>query len=153
MPEITPGVLRDHILEVAAYGDGTPPLTWTRVYGLTEFTPPVFDKNQEDDSSYDSAGFGSVIGTGLSWSSEGSVKVPRASLTADPGQVILKAAGESLLEDGFVHVRFSNAETPTTGRTGIADAKWTVNGGPHTDLTTASFELAGRGGLATVTIP
>jgi hypothetical protein len=152
MTEITPGVLRDWQLEVAAYADGVEPTTWTRVGGLTEFTPPVYEKNQEDDSSYDSDGDGSVIGTGRSWKIEGTVKVARASLTQDPGQVIIKTAGESLLEDGFVHVRIVNVTKPTEGRTGIADATYTPNGGPHTDLTTAGFELVGRGSLAPVTI-
>lgn len=152
MTEITPGVLRDWQLEVAPYIDGDDPTTWTRVGGLTDFTPPVYDKNQEDDSSFDSNGDGSVIGTGRAWKIEGEFKVARASLTADPGQVIIKEAGESLLEEGFIHVRVVNTTKPTEGRTGIADAKYTPNGGAHTDLTTAGFELTGRGSLADVTI-
>jgi len=150
--EITPGVLRDWQLEVAAYTDGAEPTAWTRVGGLTEFTPPVYEKNQEDDSSWDGNGDGSMIGTGRSWKTEGTVKVARKGLTTDPGQAILEAAGENILEEGFVHVRVINTQEPTKGRVGIADATWTPNGGPHTDTTKAGFSLAGRGSLAPVTI-
>lgn len=150
--EITPGVLRDWKLEVAAYLDGTDPTTWTPVLGITEFTPPAIEKNLEDDSSFDSDGWSSQFATGLGWKVEGTVKRARASLTEDPGQAILRAAGNGLAEDGFVHVRIINREQPTAARVGIADASFTENGGPHTDITSAAFALAGRGALEDVTI-
>ena len=152
MAEITPGTVGDWKLEVAAYGDGTAPTTWTPVLGVTEFTPPAVEKNLEDDSSFDSDGWGSQIATGLSWTAEGTVKLPRASLTADPGQEILRTAGNGLAEDGLVHVRITDRTKPTAGRTGVADASFTDNGGPRTDIKTAAFSLAGRGALADVTI-
>jgi hypothetical protein len=152
MTEITPGTVGDWKLEVAAYTDGAEPTTWTVVKGLTEFTPPAVEKNLEDDSSFDSDGWGSQFATGLSWTAEGTVKRARASLTADPGQEILRAAGNAIAEDGLVHVRITDRTKPTAGRTGIADATFTDNGGPRTDLTTAAFSLAGRGGLTGVTI-
>jgi hypothetical protein len=152
MAEIISGVVRDWLLEVAAYTTGAEPTTWTPVRGITEFTPPAIEKNLEDDSSFDSDGWASEIATGLGWKSEGTVKRARASLTEDAGQAILRAAGSGLLEDGLVHVRFTNREKPTSGRTGVADASFTEEGGAHTDLTTASFALSGRGALADVTI-
>jgi hypothetical protein len=152
MAEITPGTLGDWKLEVAAYVDGTAPTTWTPVLGMTEFTPPAVEKNLEDDSSFDSDGWGSQVATGLAWKIEGTVKQARASLTEDPGQAILRAAGNGLAEDGFVHVRVSNRTAPTKARTGVADAAFTANGGPRTDLTTAAFTLEGRGALTDVTI-
>ena len=152
MTEIISGVIGDYQLEVAAYTDGTDPTAWTRVRGITEFTPPTVEKNLEDDSSFDSDGWGSQIATGLGWTAEGTVKLPRASLTPDPGQEILRAAGIGLAEAGLVHVRIINRTTPTDGQTGIADASFTVNGGPRTDLTTAGFTLSGRGALEDVTI-
>lgn len=153
MAEITPGTVGDWKLEVAAYVDGTAPTSWTTVLGLTEFTPPAVEKNLEDDSSFDSDGWGSQLATGLSWKVEGTVKRARASLTEDPGQAILRAAGNGLAEDGLVHIRVTDRTKPTAGRTGIADATFTDNGGPRTDITTAAFSLAGRGPLADVTIP
>jgi hypothetical protein len=152
LTEIISGVVRDWQLEVAAYVDGETPTTWTRVKGITDFTPPAIEKNLEDDSSFDSDGWASEIATGLGWKVEGTVKRARASLTEDPGQAILRAAGSGMLEDGLVHVRIVNATKPTEGRTGIADASFTDEGGAHTDLTTASFSLSGRGPLADVVI-
>lgn len=152
MTEIISGVLRDWKLEVAAYTTGADPTTWVPVKGITDFTPPAIEKNLEDDSSFDSDGWASEIATGLGWKVEGTVKRARASLTEDPGQAILRAAGSGMLEDGLVHVRIINATKPTEGRTGIADASFTDEGGAHTDLTTASFSLSGRGALADVVI-
>jgi len=152
MTEIISGVVRDWQLEVAAYTDGAEPTAWTRVKGITDFTPPAIEKNLEDDSSFDSDGWASEIATGLGWKVEGTVKRARASLTEDPGQAILRTAGSGMLEDGLVHVRIVNATKPTEGRTGIADASFTDEGGAHTDLTTASFSLSGRGALEDVTI-
>ncbi|WP_457948311.1 phage tail tube protein [Pseudarthrobacter sp. alpha12b] len=151
--EITPGVVGDYQLEVAPYTTGAETTTWTILKGMTEFTPPKVEKNLEDDSSFDSDGWGSQIATGLGWSAEGTVKLPRASLTADPGQEILRAAGNGLAEDGLVHVRITNRTTPTEGQVGVADASFTKNGGPRTDITTAAFTLSGRGALEDVTIP
>ena len=152
MTEIISGVVRDWQLEVAAYTTGAEPTVWVPVKGITDFTPPAIEKNLEDDSSFDSDGWASEIATGLGWKVEGSVKRARASLTEDPGQAILRAAGSALLEDGLVHVRIINRTTPTEGRTGIADASFTDEGGEHTKLTTASFSLSGRGALEEVVI-
>lgn len=152
MTEITPGVVGDYKLEVAPYTDGVEPTVWTAVRGMTEFTPGQIEKNQEDDSSFDSDGWASVFSTGLSWKAEGTVKLPRASLTPDAGQEILRAAGSNYAEDGFVHVRISDKTAPTKAATGIADVTFTKNGGPRTDLQTAAFALAGRGALEDVTI-
>ena len=141
---ITPGLVSDYQLYVAEYADGTAPTTWTRVYGMTDFTPPATTKNLEDDSDFDSGAWGSQVGTGLDYEISGTVKVPRASATPDPGQEILRAAGNSVGEDGFVHWRVIK-NGAATGETGVADASYTAGGGSRTDLTTAEFSLAGRG--------
>lgn len=152
MPEITPGVVGDWQLEVAAYLDGTEPTTWTRVGGLKEFNPPSTEKGLEDDSSADSDGWLSEIATSLKWTASGTVKVARKGLPQDPGQAILEAAASEILEDGFVHVRVTNKTAPTKAKQGIADAQFKDNGGPFTDATSAEFTLTGRGKLAPVTI-
>lgn len=141
---ITPGIVSDFILEVAAYDDGTTPATFTRVRGITNFTPPAITKNLEDDSDFDSEGWGSQFATGLSHAGSGTVKRARATLTEDPGQAILRAAGSGLAEDGFVHFRVTK-RGGGQGVQGIADATFTEGGGARTDMTTAEFSLAGRG--------
>ena len=143
---ITPGIAADWVLEVAAYADGVAPTTFTKVRGMTNFTPPNPSKNLEDDSDFDSGAWGSQTGTGLSYEASGTVKVPRASLPADPGQAILRAAGKSVAEDGYVHFR-AYKRGGTEGYAGLADASFTEGGGSRTDLTTAEFTLAGRGEL------
>ena len=149
---ITPGIASDWILEVAAYADGVEPTAYTRVRGITNFTPPGVSKNLEDDSDFDSGAWGSQIGTGLDYTISGTVKVPRASLTTDPGQEILRAAGKAVAEDGFVHFRVYKKEA-LEGYSGLADATFTEAGGARTDLTTAEFTLAGRGELADYEVP
>ncbi|WP_313816346.1 phage tail tube protein [Citricoccus sp.] len=145
---IIAGVLGDWLLEVAPYTDGTEPTAWTLVRGITELTPPQTEKNLEDDGEYDGTFWGSQIATGISWTAEGTMKVPRASLPADPGQAILKAASREIAEDGLVHVRFRKRNAvPATGDEGIADVSYVEAGGPKTDLTTAELTLTGRGKL------
>ena len=143
---ITPGVLSDWALEVAAYTDGTAPTTYVPVRGITEFTPPVTEKNLEDDGDFDGGAWGSQLATGISYTLEGTVKTPRGGMTADPGQAILEAAGLGVLEEGFVHWRAFNKKSGV-GYKGIADSTFAGNGGPKTDLTTAAFTLTGRGAL------
>ena len=143
---ITPGIASDWVLEVAEYGDGVVPTAFTRVRGITNYTPPSATKNLEDDSDFDSGAWGSQIATGLSHEGSGTVKVPRASLTADPGQEILRAAGNNVGEDGLVFFR-TYKRGSTQGVIGTADASFTEGGGGRTDLTTAEFTLAGRGAL------
>ena len=145
---ITPGVLGDWLLEVAEYTDGTTPTTWIPVFGIMEFTPPQTEKNLEDDAEFDGTHWGSQIATGISWTAEATVKTPRASLPADTGQAILKAASRGVLEEGLVHTRFSQrGVTPKAGDEGIADVTYVDAGGPKTDLTTAELTLTGRGAL------
>src|SRR5690625_4451945 len=84
---ITPGVLGDWQLSVAEYGDGgDAPTEFTLVRGLTEFTPPQIEKNLEDDGEFDGSPWGSEVATGISWTAEGTVKVPRASLARTPAR-------------------------------------------------------------------
>jgi hypothetical protein len=147
---ITPGIAADWVLEVAAYGDGDTPTTFTKVRGITNYTPPSATKNLEDDSDFDSGAWGSQIGTGLSYEASGTVKVPRASLPADPGQAVLSTAGNNVAEDGLVFFR-TYKRGGTQGVSGVADASFTEGGGSRTDLTTAEFTLAGRGSLDSYT--
>lgn len=150
---ITPGQLSDWAIEIAKYltGSGSEP-DYKRLRGITEFTPPAVEKNLEDDGDYDMGVWGSQTATGLSWTSEGTVKLPRGGSDPDPGQEILKAAGLAVAEDGYVHFRCFNKKTGE-GWQGVADGSLTANGGPKTDLTTAAFKLTGRGPLRPYNAP
>lgn len=145
---ITPGQLSDWAVQLAKYTDGSTPADSDHVplRGITEFTPPVIEKNQEDDGDYDNGVWGSQTSTGISWNSSGTVKLARGGMPTDPGQKILKDAGIGVAEAGYVHFRCFN-KVSGEGWEGIADATLTANGGPKTDLTTAAFTLTGRGEL------
>ncbi len=141
---ITPGIVSDWVLEVAAYIEGVTPTAWTPVLGRTAYTPPGVSKNQEDDSDFDSGAWASQISTGLSYEFTGSVKLPRASMAADPGQAILVASGKNVAEAGFVHFR-TWKRGGGVGVQGVADVVFTEGGGSRTDLTMAEFTGTGRG--------
>ncbi|WP_018135445.1 phage tail tube protein [Acaricomes phytoseiuli] len=143
---ITPGQLSDWVVEVAKDLTDKTKVEYKRLRGITEFTPPAVEKNLEDDGDYDMGSWASQTATGLTWTSEGTVKIPRGGMPSDPGQEILKAAGLGVAEEGYVLFRCYNKKTGT-GWKGIADASLTSNGGPKTDLTTAAFKLTGRGPL------
>ncbi|WP_104088027.1 phage tail tube protein [Arthrobacter sp. GMC3] len=143
---ITPGQLSDWAFETAAYTDGTEPTTYVPVRGITEFTPPAIEKNQEDDGDFDGGVWSSSTSTGLGYKVEGKVKIPRGGLAKDPGQEILRAAGIGVAEDGYVHWRAFD-KLSGEGWKGVADSTFTENGGPKTDLKTAAFSLTGRGEL------
>lgn len=149
---ITPGIVSDFVLEVAAYVDGGTAPTYTQVFGITNFTPPAVSKNLEDDSDFDSGGWASQVATGLSYEVSGTVKTPRATMTPDPGQEILKTAGKGLAEEGYVQFQIYKRGA-LDGVTGTADCTFTEAGGARTDLTTAEFTLSGVGSLDTYTLP
>ncbi len=150
MTSITPGQLSDWALDLAAYTDGTEPTSYVPLRGMTEFSPPMVEKNQEDDSDYDGGVWGSSTSTGLAYKLEGACKLPRGGMTADPGQELLKAANKGVAEAGYVHFRAYN-KISGKGFSGVVDATFTPNGGKRTDLTTAGFTLTGRGALADYT--
>src|SRR5690625_861827 len=148
---ITPGVLGDWQLSVAEYGDGgDAPTEFTLVRGLTEFTPPQIEKNLEDDGEFDGSPWGSEVATGISWTAEGTVKVPRASLAPDPGQEILRKAGRGVAEEGMVWCKFTKRGSTEGAEVGVADVTFVEQGGPKTDITTAELTLTGRGALGPV---
>ena len=148
---ITPGVVSDWVLEVAPYTDGTTPTAFTRVRGMTDYTPPGVEKGREDDSDFDSGAWASQMATSLEYEAGGTVKVPRATMTVDPGQEIMRRAGRNVGEDGFVHFR-TYKKGATEGLIGLADCGFKENGGSRTDFTTAEFTLPGRGALEEVVI-
>lgn len=155
MTTITPGVVGDYLVEVAEYTvtDGIPqePSEFIRLNGLTKITPPKVEKNLEDDGEIDGTYWGSQVATGLSWTSEGTVKIPRATLADDPGQAICKKAGKGVAEEGLVWVRFTKRGA-TAAEQGVADVTWAEEGGEKTALTTAAVTFTGRGALVDVQV-
>lgn len=140
---VTAGLNRYYKLEVAEYTDGTTPTTWTKVGGLTSYTPLSNEKGREDDTEFDSDGRMTEMGTTISSTIEVTVKMPEAGKAADPGQDILNRAGNVTGSAGFVHYRETHTQSGE-GWQGIADASYTPQGGEQAGFTTANVSLAVR---------
>lgn len=140
---ITPGLNREYQLEVAEYTDGTTPTTWSKVGGLTAYTPFSNEKGREEDTEFDSNGRVTEMGTTLTSELSGTVKISEKGISADPGQGILWTASGKTGSEGFVHWRETHKQTGE-GHVGVADASYTPQGGEQAGFTTAEFALAIR---------
>lgn len=132
--------------------------TWTAVNGVSNFVPK-HEPTLQDDSDYDSAGYGSQAKTGLAWSAEITVqrKVTAASATVyDPGQEALRAAAATLGTGGIVDVRWYEVTSGgpiAEAYRGYAEVSWAQSGGAHSDLESVAITLTGRGARETITHP
>lgn len=133
---------------------------WIGVFGLTELTPGSVDANLEDDSDFDSGGFGSQTKTGENWSVEGTVarKVQQGAPTAyDPGQEFLRTKSFGKMgAANVVHVRWYEMEEGgprVEAYEGFGAVVWNPEGGSPTDLSSASFTVSGQGRLTLIAHP
>lgn len=124
---------------------------WIGVFGITSLTPGAVNANLQDDSDFDSAGFGSQTKTGESWTLEMTVKratVQGTPTAYDPGQEHLRLNGAQMGVANSVHIRWYEME-PGGPRVeayeGWAAVTWNPNGGGPDELATASVTLAGQG--------
>jgi hypothetical protein len=133
--------------------------TWTPVNGIMEFTNS-HDSNLEDDSDFDSGGFGSSTKTGETWGASFKVarKVTAASALAyDPGQEFLrdKSIGK-MGPANSAKVRWYEMEEDgprEEAYSGRAAVTWDPDGGGVTALSTASVTLQGQGQLTQTAHP
>lgn len=125
--------------------------TWIGVFGVKEFTPSLAQTTQ-DDSDFDSDGYGSDEITQLKWSN--AVKVGRKTRADapdeyDPGQEAIRLAGQEVGQANRVHVRFYEDNGPTgpmvEAYEGHASVSWNPDGGDTTALSTVAFTLNGKG--------
>lgn len=132
--------------------------TWTAVNGISNFVPKQ-DPTLQDDSDYDSHGYGSQAKTGLTWSADITVqrKVTAADPTIyDPGQEALRAAAATLGTGGTVDVRFYEViegGPAVEAYRGYAEVSWTPGGGAHNALDAVGITLTGRGVREAITHP
>jgi hypothetical protein len=139
-------------------GVGTP--SWVPVMGITSLAFNPDNANLEDDSDYDSGGYGSQSKTATAWTAQATVarKVLTSDATAyDPGQekLRLKSIGQ-LGPANTVYVRLYEM-TPSGPRveayTGHAAVSWEPQGGANTALDTVQVTLTGQGALAAISHP
>jgi hypothetical protein len=137
---------------------GTGAATWIGIFGVTEFQ----DANEptlQDDSDFESNGFKSQAVTALAASV--SLKVKRSTTAADrtkydPGQEILRKAGNKVGVDNRVHIRYYEME-PNGPRVEayemFATVTWSPDGGGMDALSTVSVTLTGQGERKAITHP
>lgn len=124
---------------------------WIGVFGITEFQPALA-QTMQDSSDFDSDGYGADEITQQKWSVVGKVK-RKARADApdeyDPGQEILRLAGQEIGRANRVHVRFyemNGAGGPEVeAYRGYASVSWNPDGGDQTALSTVAFTLNGQG--------
>jgi hypothetical protein len=143
---------RKWYLDVDTSTTDTP--TWIGVFGITDLTPGSNDANLEDDSDFDSGGFGSQTKTGESWSVEATVarKVQQDETTAyDPGQEFLRRKSFGKMgAANTVHVRWYEMEEDgprVEAYEGYGAVVWNPEGGAATAISTAGFTISGQGRL------
>jgi hypothetical protein len=125
---------------------------WVPLRGITEVTPGGIEPQLQDDSDFDSPGWGSQINTRNQWSIEGKVsrKVKPGSTPPvyDDGQELIREAGASTGLGNVIAVRWYEM-LPDGPRVmayqGTAAVTYTPDGGDTTAIDTASFTLTGRG--------
>lgn len=146
VPLGAPTTNRKWFLDVSTDG-GT---TWIGVFGIVEFKPGT-EGSFQDDTDFDSDGWGSEANTLNRWKNEG--KCSRKGLASneteyDPGQEVIRAAGAKTGMDNVIATRWYEME-PGGPRVeayqGNAAVSWTEDGGGVEALSTASFVLSGRG--------
>lgn len=157
MTEPTPETLvstlaRKFRIDVDTSATSTP--AWTQVRAISSLSPGI-DSNMEDDSDYDSDGWGSNVKTAMTWSLEMTLlrKVGVTSRAYDPGQEALRLAADEFGADSVVHVRWYDREGGDESYEGYASVEWSPEGGAYTALDAASVTLHGQGARLTVENP
>lgn len=146
---------KDWVLEVNTAGVETMCPMWVPVRGLTSFTE-TGDNNTEDDSDFDSGGWGSDVVTQRKWSLECEGKRKRtdsSTFTPDPGQEFIRRAARLVGFDGAVEVRWYRRDGSPDAHRGICTVSEFEKGGEVTDLEPFTFTLAGQGAPVEITNP
>jgi hypothetical protein len=127
---------------------------WTQVRAISSLSPSI-DSNMEDDSDYDSDGWGSSVKTAMSWSLEMTLlrKVTVEGRAYDPGQEAIRVAADAFGPDSVVHVRWYDREGGPEAYSGYASVEWSPEGGEYTALDSASATLHGQGARTVITNP
>lgn len=146
---------KDWTLEVNTAGIGAATPTWVTVKGLTSFKE-TGDNNTEDDSDFDSNGWGSDVVTQRKWSLECEGMRKRtddAAFTPDPGQDYIRKAARLVGFDGAIDVRWYRRDGAPDAHRGTATVSEFEKGGGVTALEPFTFTLAGQGAPVEITNP
>lgn len=143
-------------IDITADGSGkfVEAATWLQVRAVSGLKPTL-DNTMEDDSDMDSDGWLSKTKTAMGWALELDLlrKVGISSNAYDPGQEIIRVAGESFGTAGVVHVRWYDRNGGPEAYEGYASVDWAPEGGKTTDLDKAKATLNGNGARLPITNP
>ena len=151
---LTSELARRWKLEVDTADSAVSP-TWVPVRGIGEFTDKQDDKMQ-DDTDYDSDGYGSETKTLINWSNELTLVTKTNATTGvlDAGQAKLKAARRQFGEAGTVHIRWYDRNGVVGDAwEGWASVGWDPQGGSADDLDKVKVTLRGQGAPIAITNP
>lgn len=148
---------RKWYLDVDTSATTTP--SWIGVFGIKDFQPAL-GQTMQDDSDFDSDGYGSDTITQQKWSCTATLQ-RKATAAApdeyDPGQEALRLAGQDVGGANRVHVRFyevNGDDGPAVeAYEGFASVSWNPNGGDQTALSTVAVVLNGQGKRLSIAHP
>ncbi|MEU5847437.1 phage tail tube protein [Saccharopolyspora shandongensis] len=138
---------KDWRLEVNTAGIDADCPVWVPVHGLTSFTETQ-DNNTEDDSDFDSGGWGSDVVTQRKWSIEAEGKRKRKDkqrFEPDPGQEFIRRSARLIGFDATIEVRWYRRDGSPDAHRGYCTVSEFEKGGEVTDLEPFTFTLAGQG--------
>ncbi|GGS88522.1 phage tail tube protein [Nonomuraea spiralis] len=142
-------------LDVNTGTSGAP--VWTPVKGMTSFKETI-DTTMEDDSDFDSDGWGSDQVTQRKWKLECEGKRKRdaaspSSFVADPGQQAILDAGNLVGVGSNIEVRYYRRDGAPDAWQGNVSVQYGGGGGGVTALEPFNFTLSGQGKRASITNP
>jgi hypothetical protein len=128
--------------------------TWIPVRGVAELDPKL-DQSEEDDTDYDTDGWGSSVVTLLTWSLTLKLirKAQGTTDAYDPGQEVIRTAHDQLGGAALVHVRWYDKAGLPEAYEGWASVKWSSAGGDSSKLDIANVILGGNGAREAITNP
>jgi len=149
---LTSTLARKFRIDVNAGTAGAP--VWTQVRAITTMATPI-SPTMQDDSDYDSDGWGSSAKTMLAWSLTATLsrKVGATSGDYDPGQERIRQAHDQFGPAGLVQVRWYDREGGPEAYTGYAHVGWEPQGGDTSALDTVNVTLTGQGKRTAITNP
>lgn len=127
---------------------------YTQVFGIADFSPGTVDYTEQDDTDYDSVDesgvvWASSVKTGASWTITGTINLKNYGGDRDPGAAFLEDASDN---NEQVHILWFD-RFGSKAYHGYGSVKWTTQGGAPTAISTAQFEIKGRGRRLAATNP
>jgi hypothetical protein len=129
---------------------------WVTIKGLSKVDPGV-SESTEDDSDIDSDGWGSEVVTQRKWKLdlEGFRKrdAEIEDFTADPGQELLRAAGDLVGVGGTLDIQYYRKDGDPAAYRGFVSVSYSPTGGDVKGLQGFKAGLMGNGKRAVITNP